>query len=160
VAGQQINYSKIIVGGQLATIQAMKKAKSLYSEFRPEHYKLSIDLDKQIGQLELLGIKVGRPSHRITLNQRKIKITSAEIISKKQTASAVDVDRINHLPTFEQVRLHTKQALYPGSYQIKIEYKTLGNVAKNFDKSTPSRDWLPSIDEPEAWATAEFEIKS
>jgi hypothetical protein len=160
VAGQQINYSKIIDGGQVATIQAVKKVRNLYSEFKPEHYKLSINPSQQLVHLEILGTKVGRPSHRITLHQRKLKILSAEIIAKGRKASAVEVDRINHLPTFEQLRLHTRQVLYPGTYQINIEYKLPENSKSISIAQPPSRGLFPSIDEPEAWQAAKVEIKS
>ncbi|MBX4197058.1 hypothetical protein KW801_00695 [Candidatus Saccharibacteria bacterium] len=138
----------------------MKRTKSLFSEFRPERYELTLKFANNAGRLEILGNKVGRPSHRITLHQRKLRILKAEITPKGRKHTTVEVDRINHLPSFEQVRLHTKQILYPGTYQINLEYQLPESAASQLRKSSPNRDLLPSIDEPESWAAAKFEIKS
>lgn len=138
----------------------MKQAKTLYAVFKPGSYTLSLDSTRQVGHLEVLGYKVGRPSRRISLHQRKLKITKAEIASKGRKPSIVEVDRINHLPTFEQVRLHTKQMLYPGTYQIILEYKLPEAAQEGQLRKNPDRNLVPSIDEPEAWAEAKFEIKS
>ncbi len=69
----------------------------------------------------------------------------------------IEVFRINHLPTQEQVRIHTKEMLYPGRYQLEIEYLMPGSGS--ITAITPSRECLPCIDEAEAWANAKLEIK-
>lgn len=138
-----------------------KKNVSLYGLFQPLSYSLSIDGNKC--RLVITGKKLPPPSKRITLHQKSLKITSAKIIRNDRRGSTEhDVARINHLPTFEQVRLHTGGMLYPGVYVIELNYQLnpikLQQLKKIGDKK-PSRDLLPSIDEPEAWPGASFEIK-
>jgi hypothetical protein len=155
------NYSETLAIKQVVTILGVKKSKSLFSEFKPESYELSVNPSDAVAHLEIIGSKTGRPSHRITLHQRKLKIIKAEIIPKNRKTSAVEVDRINHLPTFEQVRLHTKQAIYPGVYQIIIEYQSPKDRRAGLpENGVPNRELLPSIDEPAAWEAAQFELKS
>ena len=113
--------------------------------------------------LEITGKKLPPPSKRITLHQKGIKIVNAKITRlDKRGANDYEIVRINHLPTFEQVRLHTKEIMYPGPYQIELEYKLTPEKLKALralGSNKPNRTLLPSIDEPEAWAAASFEIK-
>ena len=154
VGCQQGYFIKQLIKLQIVTIIRMKKTVSLHAEFRPLSY--SLELDKGNAKLTINGQKIGRPSHRITLHQRKLKIINAQIASADHRRNPIEVDRINHLPTFEQVRMHTKQVLYPGIYQLVLEFKPSGQV----DKNLLSRQLVPSIDEPEAWAGAKVDIKS
>jgi len=138
-----------------------KKNISLYGLFQPQSYRLSIDGNKC--QLVITGKKLPPPSKRITLHQKNLKITSAKIIRQdKRGSTEHEVIRINHLPTLEQVRLHTAGMLYPGVYVIELNYQLNPNKLQQFKKigdKKPSRDLLPSIDEPEAWDSASFEIR-
>lgn len=115
-------------------------------------------------ELRIIAKKIGPPSKRITLHQKGLKIIGAKItrLDKRGTAEYETV-RINHLPTFEQVRLHTKETMYPGPYQIELEY-TLNpaklKILQALDTKKPDRTLMPSIDEPEAWAEAIVEILS
>ena len=147
-----VNLTKLLTEAQVATMSAMKKAKLLYSEFQPTGYFLS--QNDSTNTLVIVGRKVGRPSRRITLHQRKLKITDAKIEPESDKTSGVEIDRINSLASFEQVRIHAKQVLYPGVYKITISYKNPSSAVSH------SRDFMPSIDEPEAWAKAKLEIKS
>ena len=138
-----------------------KKNVSLCRLFQPQNYSLSVDGNKC--RLVITGKKLPPPSKRITLHQKGLKITSAKIIrNDRRGPTEHDVARINHLPTFEQVRLHTAGMLYPGVYVIELSYRLnpdkLQQLKKLGDKK-PSRDLLPSIDEPEASGSASFEIK-
>ncbi len=105
------------------------------------------------------------PSKRISLHQKSIRITNAKIIHKtKKGPLEHEIIRINYLPTFQEVRIHTKQILYPGEYEVVLEYRlseeNIAELKKLRDgNKNPSRELLPSIDEPEAWAKAFFEIK-
>lgn len=134
---------------------------SLHKYFQPAKYSLS--LSGNSCQLIIEGKKLPPPSKRITLHQKGLKITAAKIIRKdKKGPSGHEVLRINHLPTFEEVRIHTKDLLYPGHYQIDLAYELSPQKAKSLAKQayeTLHRDLLPCIDEPEAWAGASFEIK-
>lgn len=122
---------------------------------------MSIDGNKC--QLVITGKKLPPPAKRITLHQKGLKITAAKIIKKdKKGLSEYEVLRINHLPTFDEVRIHTKDILYPGHYQIDLAYELSPQKAKSLVKlasEVPHRDLMPSIDETEAWAGASFEIK-
>lgn len=136
----------------------MGKATNLYALFRPEKYELDIIE----GRVIIFGKKIGPPSKRITLHQKGLKITSAKITRlDKKGATEHDVARINHLPTFEQVRLHTADMLYPGPYIIELSFQLDAQkikALKNLGASMPGRDLMPSIDEPEAWTNAKIVI--
>lgn len=137
------------------------KSAGLYELFRPAKYSLTISEGNC--RLIIEGQKIGPPSKRITFHQKGLKITAAKIIrNDRRGPTEHDVVRINHLPTFEQVRLHTAGTLYPGVYVIELNYQLnpdkLQQLKKIGDKK-PSRDLLPSIDEPEASDSASFEIK-
>src|SRR5690349_13286830 len=105
-----------------------RKVKRLYSEFRPEHYQLYLEPDRETaqfsGKVVITGRKVGRPSQRITLHQKDLKIKSAKIIKhdKKAGPSEIEIDRINTHKSFDELRLHTKDQLFPGEYEIHIEF--------------------------------------
>jgi hypothetical protein len=140
------------------------KPTDLYRDFRPQSYTLSFAKNQQpqqtIAYLDLRGQKIGRPSKRIALHQNGLKINSATITPVSVRDSfVIEVVRINHLPTLEQVRIHTQQMLYPGMYQLKIEYN-LPPGRSISQISTPRRKYLPCVDEPKAWDQAKLEIKS
>lgn len=139
----------------------MKHRESLASLFVPKGYKLTLipvkgDTDAE-GLITISGQKLPPPSKRITLHQRGLKITSAQIIRHDRKGDQeFTIVRINHLPTFEQVRLHTKETLFPGHYEIIINFS-----AKPKLKSTlPKRELFPCIDEPEAWAMVKLTIEN
>lgn len=132
---------------------AVKKKDNLVSLFKPSEYVL----DKKAGKLIIGGHKLGPPSKRVSLHQKSLKITQAEITRFDKRGDTVhQVVRINHLPTIERVRLHAAEVLYPGKYKIEISY----TLPQKFSEAKPSRSWLPSIDEPEAWQDAEVVFKS
>lgn len=129
----------------------------LSSQFIPASYQLLIAPDGETAQLTILGQKAGRPSKRITLHQKGLKITGAKVTAQGKASKHTEVSRINHLPAREEVRIHTGDILYPGKYLIELEYRL---PADNSIKAiVPSRECLPCIDEPEAWANAKLEIK-
>jgi hypothetical protein len=107
----------------LLQLLAMSKAEP--SGFFIESYELTVTPSHQgyAGVAVIKGRKIGRPSHRITLLQKGLKLTAANItyFSKKETAQKV-VDRINHLNTFGEMRLHCQEMLYPGVYNIRLEF--------------------------------------
>ncbi len=135
-------------------------------EFVPEHYELNIEPKRDnntfSGHVIISGRKAGRPSHRITLHQKGLKITDAQIVRRdKKGDQQFKATRINHLPTFSEVRIHTKEILYPGKYQVDLHYKLSSQKAKSLAQrsyGTLQRDLLPCIDEPPAWATSSIEI--
>lgn len=136
-----------------------KKGAGLASYFLPEKYRLEVD--GNACRMTILGRKLPPPSKRITLHQKGMKIRTAEITSlDKKQQKAQEVIRINHLPTFQEVRLHTADTIYPGQKRIVLEYRLSDaklELLRNL-QGMPSRELMPSIDEDILGAGAEFEL--
>lgn len=128
--------------------------------FQPTSYVLTVDAEAC--HLVIEGRKLPPPSKRITLHQKGLKIAAAKITRQdKHGPIEHEVIRINHLPTFEQVRLHTDGMLYPGPYVIELNFQLSPNkleAVKNLGDKKPGRDLLPCVDEPEAWANTKVVI--
>jgi len=108
-------------------------------------------------QLIIEGKKLPPPSKRITLHQKGLKISSAQIVRRdKKGNREFRVARINHLPTLQQVRLHADETLFPGYYEIIINFSPKCDPKSKL----PKRELFPCVDEPEAWDGASFELKS
>ncbi len=161
-----------------------KKVKRLFEGFRPTSYNLQLDPDsstmKLTGSVEIAGQKTGRPSQRITFHQYGLKVTEASITKfDKKSERSVTVIRISHHKSFDEVRLHTEELLYPGTYKVVMRYKGLiqpgmhGIYASSYEvggikkklistqfESHHAREAFPSIDEPEAKATFELNLVS
>jgi aminopeptidase N len=161
-----------------------KKVTRLYEQFQPEHYDLTLDVDRDdlvfSGTVSIRGKKVGRPTSRITLHQKELKITSAKIIKHdKKGDLEVEVSRINLQKSFDEVRLHTVDEVYAGSYTIIVEFagtvtKPMNGIYPCFFKhdgkdkrliatqfeSHHAREAFPCIDEPEAKATFDLTLLS
>lgn len=133
----------------------------LYDRFRPESYDVRFGSGGKC-VVTINGKKLPPPSKRIMFHQVGLKITSAKITRlDKKGATEHDVARVNHLPTFQQVRLHSANMLYPGQYIIELSFQLDPQkikALKNLGDKKPSRHLLPSIDEPEAWANAKIVI--
>lgn len=159
-----------------------KSVTRLFQSFQPAYYDLAITLDHKNmqfkGTVTITGRKVGRPSKRLTLHQKFLKITSAEIVVKdKKGTRPVPVTRINHHKSFDEVRLHADEMLYPGEYEVAINYegtitpgmtgiypcffkndgKEDALIATQFE-SHHAREAFPCIDEPEAKATFDLTL--
>jgi aminopeptidase N len=159
-----------------------KKAKRLYEGFQPEHYELILHPDAQNlrfnGTVVMTGKKTGRPSKRITLHQKDLKITSAAVqYHGKRGDEIINLDRTNTHSAYDELRLHSQQMLYPGSYTIRLEFNGVitpelkGIYPANYkhkgkDKriiitqleSHHAREAFPCIDEPEAKATFKLTV--
>lgn len=161
-----------------------KKVRRLYAGFRPDQYLLELDPNRETmrlrGKVTITGQKVGRPSERLTFHQHGLRITSAKVVKhEKKSEREVVVKRINHHETFEEVRLHTTETLYPGQYTIHMEFegeitrpmngiypcyfkhdgKEKKLIATQFE-SHHAREAFPCIDEPEAKAVFELTLIS
>lgn len=160
----------------------MKSVKRLFEQFKPKHYLLDIKIDdqKQVfsGSVIISGQKTGRPSQRITLHQNGLKITSAHLTKHdKKGDTVLTVDRINLHNSFDEVRLHTKEQVYPGQYTVTLEFS--GKITHQMNGLYPSffkdegvekklyatqfeshhaREVFPCIDEPEAKATFKLSL--
>lgn len=134
--------------------------------FVPSVYRLTFSRDSEFALLQILGQKFGAPNRRIIINQKGLKIKTAKITSKQKNKEIEhEVARINHLPTIEEVRLHTSSPLYPGNYEISVEFGPVNRAElsrlEDIDLNAVAlRELLPSFDNPEAKAAARIEITS
>ncbi len=158
--------------------------KRLFEGFRPTNYKIELNPDRDSmklrGHVTITGQKTGRPSQRLTFHQHGLKITSATIVrhDKKSTGN-FEVARIGHHASYDEVRLHTDDQLFPGSYTITMQFEGKvqdgmhGVYASNYDhdgrkqqivstqfESHHAREAFPCIDEPEAKATFDLTLVS
>lgn len=161
-----------------------KDVTRLYRAFQPKHYILEIDPDREAqefkGTVIISGSKAGRPSQRLTLHQSGLTITDAHItFNDKKGDVEIAVDRVNHHASYDEVRLHTTRALYPGNYTIRLEFK--GKITRPMNGLYPcffehqgvskqllatqfeshhAREVFPCIDEPEAKATFDLTLRT
>lgn len=161
-----------------------RKVRRLFQQFQPEHYDLALVPSREAatfsGTVTISGKKVGRPSERLTLHQKELTITSATITRRdKKGEQTFPVTRINNHKTYDEVRLHTGEQLYPGSYTIKLTFT--GKITQAMNGIYPcfftengtqkqliatqfeshhAREAFPCIDEPEAKATFDLTLTS
>lgn len=159
-----------------------KNVTRLYSQFQPTHYVLDLTPDKQTmrftGSVIISGRKISRPSKRIVLHQHGLKVTAAHVTyHEKKGDHEVHIERINHQRSFDEVRIHTGQVLYPGNYSIRLTFE--GTITENMNGIYPcffeyegnkeiilatqfeshhAREAFPCIDEPEAKATFDLRL--
>ena len=159
-----------------------KKVTRLFEQFQPEHYDLTLDIDRDTmsfkGMVTIRGKKKGRPSERITFHQKGLKISAATITKHdKKGNQNLAVKRINTQDSFDEVRLHTEGMAYPGDYTVSMEFS--GHINKDMHGIYPcffkqdgkdkkliatqfeshhAREALPCVDEPEAKATFDLTL--
>lgn len=152
------------------------QVRRLFEQFQPENYKIELTPDAESlqfhGSVTITGKKVGRPSERITFHQKELSIIAATITRHDKSGStSLPVSRINNQDSYDEVRIHADEMLYPGTYTITMDFE--GTITKPmhglypcyFNKdgeekillatqfeSHHAREVFPCIDEPEAKA--------
>lgn len=159
-----------------------KKVRRLFEQFRPENYKLDLAVNPEemtfSGRVVIAGKKIGRPSQRLTFHAKNLKIASAKIIKHdKKSDEEIAISRINCHKSYDEVRLHSEQKIFPGNYDVELEFS--GKITRNMEGIYPShfshvgkdkkiistqfeshhaREAFPCIDEPEAKATFDLAL--
>lgn len=139
--------------------------------FQAERYYLTVtsnESDYLKLHLLITGRKFDRPSKRITLHQRGIKIYKATVShERKNILYHHSVSRINHIKSFEQVRIHTAESLYPGKYDIELQftsnmplsaYQLLSKQGLQSIGDEIPFDYFPTVDRAKARDIVNFEI--
>ncbi|MEO8105075.1 MAG: M1 family metallopeptidase [Candidatus Saccharibacteria bacterium] len=161
-----------------------KTVRRLYDQFQPEHYDLSLVPDRANmtfqGSVVIRGKKTGRPSRRLTFHQKDLTITAATVTRHdKKGDQDFPISRLNNQDSFDEVRLHAAEQLYPGSYSVTLTF--IGKITRQMNGIYPcfftedgvekqliatqfeshhAREAFPCIDEPEAKATFDLTLTS
>jgi len=155
----------------------VKQVKRLFNQFRPVSYQLKLEPSKQTmkatGRVEILGFKVGRPSQRITLHSKNLDIKSISLfqLDKRDNSHKVNVTRHLYHRSYDELRIHSDETIYPGKYKLVIDYQfkisrqMSGLYPSFYDhndvkeiilatqfESHHAREVFPCIDEPQAKA--------
>jgi aminopeptidase N len=159
-----------------------KSVTRLFQQFQPIRYGLALDINQDdmtfTGTVMIQGKKTGRPSQRITFHQKDLDITAATIIKHdKKGDTVIKVGRINKHKSFDEVRLHADEMLYPGEYSVNIIFG--GSITRPMNGIYPcffedagvqkqliatqfeshhAREAFPCIDEPEAKASFDLTL--
>lgn len=158
-----------------------KSVTRLYRQFIPENYKLTIEVnpDKMTfsGHVVIFGKKVGRPSKRLTFHQKNLKISDTVVTNHAKDKKSIKIDRANNHKSYDEVRLHSPDLIYPGQYEVELSFE--GKITDNMTGLYPcyfehegkkkqifatqfeshhAREVFPCIDEPEAKATFDLTL--
>lgn len=81
---------------------------------------------EQVGDTVVIsGRKLVPPAKRIVLPLENQRVLSAKVIRQtKKGPEVLTIERINHLPSQAEVRLHTKETVFPGDYEVELTIKS------------------------------------
>ncbi len=156
----------------------------LIKQFKPNHYILDItpDPDKMTfsGSVIISGKHIHKPNQRLTFHQSDLKISKVHVTKHdKKGDTEITVDRVNTQSSYDQVRIHTKEKLFPGQYTVRMEFS--GKITRPMNGLYPcffthegkekkllatqleshhAREVFPCIDEPAAKATFDLTLRS
>ncbi len=162
----------------------MKSVRRLFRQFKPHSYELFIDPNKATmdfnGHVTIRGVKTHRPSKRLVLHAKGLRINQATITAHRKTGDqTIKLERIAIHKRYDELRLHGSEVLYPGEYSIAIDFS--GKITKPMDGLYPcfydyegheevilatqfeshyARQVFPCIDEPEAKAIFNLSLMS
>lgn len=95
-------------------------AKPQPAQFRIDDFKIDDRGDYFL--IHVSGQRSGRPSQRLTLKTRALKLVEVKIsLTQKNKVIDFSVNRINYLPTQGETRIHLSGLLYPGKYNIEFK---------------------------------------
>lgn len=163
----------------------MKKVTRLYKYIHPKHYDLQISISEDKlsfqGKVTIHFDKVGQPTERITLHSKDLKISDvslSKVDKKTQKVSHVEISRIQLQKTYDELRIHTVEKIFPSEYVAEITFE--GKITDQMDGIYPcrfeidgkehkligtqfeshhARQAFPCIDEPEAKATFQLTLE-
>lgn len=124
--------------------------------------------------------KTGRPSQRLAFHQHGLIITKALIVKHDRKGDReLTLIRINNQNSLDEVRLHTQELVYSGTYTVTMHFR--GTITKGMTGLYPcyfkvdgtehvmlatqfeshhARELFPCIDEPEAKATFDLTLNT
>ncbi len=160
------------------------QVRRLAEQFTPASYNIHLAVDEATmtftGKVIVRGNKIGKPSKRITLHQKDLKIIRAALLYHDKKGDIVkEVVRFNCQASYDELRIHTTETLYPGAYTIEVEYSGVITqpmngmypctyqedgekkqiIATQFE-SHHAREVFPCIDEPIAKAVFHLSIQT
>ena len=110
-----------------------KSVTRLYRQFIPENYKLTIEVNREkmtfSGHVVIFGKKVGRPSKRLTFHQKNLKISDTVVTNHAKDKKSIKIDRANNHKSYDEVRLHSPDLIYPGQYEVELSFE--GKITDN-----------------------------
>lgn len=123
----------------------MAGSKQLISQFNPDTYDLSLELDKKNktikGSLKISGLRRSKPSYRITLNQNNLKVSSVKLFKiDKGQRTELKISRLVHHNKLQELRIHTENQLLSSKYEIELEYQ--GKISTKGASGVYTSHWV------------------